>query len=460
MCAESKASTRVSDPLKIPGLDPNESRVLVVGLGKTGLSAIRFLRQIGVNVAVTDTRSDPPGLSEVRDSMADLPVFVGGFHSAALTEATHLLVSPGVSLKLPEIERSIRGGKYLLSDIDLFACYAEAPVVAITGSNGKSTVTSLLGLMAETAGKKVKVGGNLGTPALDLLVGDEPDLYVLELSSFQLERMELLRPAAAVVLNITPDHLDRYENIHAYAQEKQRIFNGQGVMVLNGDDELVRKMARTDRTCVYFGSSSKAFRFHTHPEASKEWIFRGNERLLECDQLKIRGHHNHSNALAAMALGEAVDLPIDAMLKALTLFPGLDHRMQWVDEIDGVQWINDSKATNTGACFAALEGLSDNIVLIAGGDGKGADFSDLAGIVSKKVRAAILIGKDAERLKKVLADKTHVIDAGNLDNAVAKAKTLSMPGDTVLLSPACASLDQFTSYQERGAKFVEAVRRK
>lgn len=441
------------------GLDPKNLHVVIVGLGKTGLSAARLLHKQGIDFVVTDSRINPPGLSELQIAMPDVQFFLGGFEEKVFSSATHLLVSPGVSPRIPEIEWARGLGKQVLSDIDIFACLAKAPIVAITGANGKSTVTTLVGLMAEKAGKQVRIGGNLGIPALDLLGNDEPDLYVLELSSFQLECTSLLKAAVATVLNISPDHFDRHNDLASYAKAKQRVFNGNGVMVLNGDDVVVREMASADRHCVFFGLSSEQFKYHLNWENGTGWLVIGKDRLITTDQLKICGSHNVSNALAALALGDSVGLPMEAMVKALQDFSGLDHRMQWVAEIDQVQWINDSKATNIGACRAALEGLPGTIILIAGGDAKGADFSDLVPIVEQKVRGAVLMGKDAKSLSETFAEKTKIVRSDDMQEAVNAAREIANPGDTVLLSPACASLDQFACYQERGEKFIQAVER-
>lgn len=440
-------------------LDRHSARVLIVGLGSTGLSVARFLSKQGVGFAVVDSREHPPGLAELAETLPDAPVFLGGFDQAAFAVATHLVVSPGIPLERPEIKRVQQAGMPMLSDIDLFACMAKAPVAAITGANGKSTVTTLLGLMAKTAGKRVKVGGNLGTPALDLLDDDEPDLYVLELSSFQLERTSLLEPFAAAVLNISPDHLDRYPDVIAYANEKRRIFAGSGIMVLNEDDELVAKMALADRQRLCF-----SLVYDKNPDYGvslidgAEWLMRRSEPLLRSEEVRIKGRHNIANALAALSLGDAMGLPLEPMLTTLRQFPGLEHRMQWVAERAGVSWINDSKATNVGACLAALKGLPGPLVLLAGGDGKGADFSVLAPVAAEKVRVAILMGKDADALQRALAPAVPVIKVNTMRQAVATARSVAKAGDTILLSPACASLDQYRDYQERGRVFMETVR--
>lgn len=442
------------------GMIPGESRVLVVGLGLTGLSVVRFLVSRDIQVAIVDSRDNPPCLDELREIDTDLPVFLGKFDPQAFKVATHLVVSPGVSLETDEIFQALESGLPLLSDIDLFATVVSAPIVGITGSNGKSTVTSLLGTMAKKAGWKVQVGGNLGVPALDLVMEDNAvDLYVLELSSFQLERTSLLHCAAATVLNISADHMDRHGDIETYSRAKQSIFSNCTVMVLNQDDPIVAAMAKKDQPIVRFGlNENESLDFSVREFNDGKWIVRRGNPLIRVDSIKIKGGHNQSNALAALALGQAIGLSMEPMLNGLKVFPGLAHRMQCVETINEVAWINDSKATNVGAAIAAMDGVPGKVVLIAGGDGKGADFSALKDVVIRKARAVVLIGKDAGFLYDLLKPVVTAVKARDLCQAVELSAGLACPGDTVLLSPACASLDQFRDYQERGAVFEKAVR--
>ena len=419
----------------------------------------RFLAGQGVPMAVADTREKPPGLAELSEVAPDAAVFLGGFDESLFAAATHLIVSPGIALDNPAVERARKLGMPVFGDVDLFACVAKAPVIAITGANGKSTVTTLVGQMAEGDGRKVKVGGNLGTPMLDLL-DTAAELYVLELSSFQTERASLLEPMAATVLNVSPDHMDRYASIEAYAEAKRRIFKGQGVMVLNADDALVSAMAEPGRRCVYFGLRPDAdVDYGVAIRDGEEWLMAHGEPLLPSREVRIKGRHNIANALASLALGELAGLSRSAMLEALRQFAGLEHRMQWVAEMGGVTWINDSKATNVGACIAALEGLDEKAVLIAGGDGKGADFSGLVPVAKNKLRAAVLMGRDAALLEQVLSPVVPALRVQNMKQAVEAAAKLAETGDTVLLAPACASLDQYKDYQERGRIFAECVQR-
>ncbi len=441
------------------GIEAHVSRVLIVGLGVTGLSVARFLHRNHIDFAVVDSRTSPPGLSDLQRISPDAPVFLGGYENQAFDVATHIVVSPGVPMSTPLIAKAIDAGVIAYSDIDLFACVVKGAVVGITGSNGKSTVTSLLGLMAQKAGLKAKTGGNLGPAALDLLDEDVPsDLYVLELSSFQLERTSLLKLAAATVLNISPDHMDRYPDIAAYMQAKQRIFADCKVMVRNIDDTLVADIPSQGLDVLTFSLNNSDVDFGVAMLNGEEWlVFRGKQ-LIRTDVFRIKGRHNLSNALAALALGHSVGLSETSMVAALQVFPGLPHRMQWVGEINGVVWINDSKATNMGACLAALNGLKGAVVLIAGGDGKGADFGPLRSAVKGKVRTLVLIGKDAPLLESLLSNDVACINARFLEQAVHIASEVAQVGDTVLLSPACASLDQFTDYQERGRVFESTVR--
>lgn len=434
------------------------STVLIVGLGKTGLSVARFLSDRGIRFAVNDTRELPPSLNEFREQFPDAAVFLGGFQDSAFGAASHLIVSPGVSLQEPLIQSARRRGIPVLGDLDLFASIARAPVIGITGSNGKSTVTTLVGLMGEADGRNTCVGGNLGTPMLDLL-DDQAELYVLELSSFQLESSHWLEPIAATVLNISPDHMDRYPDLDVYAGAKARIFQGQGLMVLNRDDAMVARMARADRPTAWFSLLDSQADYTLGSVEKVEWLMSQGEPVIPRDEVKLQGRHNLANALAAMALADAAGLSRSAQRSVLNRFTGLDHRMQWVGEFNQVDWINDSKATNVGACMAALAGLDKPVVLIAGGDGKGADFNILRPVVQDKVKALILMGKDASLMEAALGDLVSTVPVENMRQAVESAHRLARPGDVVLLAPACASLDQYKDYQHRGRMFADEVRK-
>lgn len=436
-------------------LDPATARVLVVGLGATGYSAAQFLQATPIRFAVIDSRSNPPLVESLRQQMPDVPLFCGGFDQAAFQVATHLLVSPGVSLDEKAIRMAIFKGVRIISDIDLFACATDKPIIAITGSNGKSTVTTMLGDMAKAAGLKTAIGGNLGTPALDLLQQDA-ELYVLELSSFQLERTTALNAAAATVLNVSPDHLDRHAGMDGYAREKQRIFRGEGVMVLNADDPMVMAMAQAHRLSFYF-SVQQAADFYIQQDGDRELLMFNREILMDARELPVEGLHNQANALAALALGHSIGLDMQAMCRALKQFKGLPHRMQRIAESEGVRWVDDSKATNIGACIAALQGYRRKVILLAGGDAKGADMQDLVPAIQAKAKAVILMGKDAGLIDHALQQTVPTYFADNMKQAVKIAAELAESGDSVLLSPACSSLDQYRSYAERGNRFAEAV---
>lgn len=438
----------------------NSNLKVIVGLGKTGMSCVRYLAKQGFDLVVVDSRLDPPGLEELRQNFPNVKVSLGGFDENILFKAEELIVSPGVSLSEPAIAECLKRGIKAVGDIELFARATKSPIVAITGSNGKSTVTSLVGAMAEEAGKKVGVGGNLGEPALDLLnLHQEADFYVLELSSFQLETTNSLMAKAAVILNISPDHMDRYQSVAEYLVAKQRIYSGCSVAVINRDDPLSYSNVELPQKVISFGASSPR---EGDFGIDSGYLMYGDKKLLSISELKIKGLHNSVNALAALALGAAINLPFPAMLQALRKFPGLPHRCQWVTKITDIDWYNDSKGTNVGATKSAIEGLGaeieGKIILIAGGIGKDADFSLLRDSVAKYVRAAILIGKDAPLIEGALAGTTKILHALSMADAVAICAKEALRGDAVLLSPACASFDMFNNFEQRGDVFIKEVK--
>lgn len=434
---------------------------IVVGLGKSGMSLVRHLARRGLPFAVVDTRANPPELASLQTEYPDVQVRCGELDVDFLCTASELLVSPGLPVSTPALQAAAARGVKLSGDIELFAREAKAPIVAITGSNAKSTVTTLVGEMAAAAGRKVAVGGNLGTPALDLLA-DDVELYVLELSSFQLETTEQPNAEVATCLNISEDHMDRYSGLPAYHQAKHRIFRGARQVVVNRDDRLSRPLVGEDVPTWTFGLGKPDFKgFGLFEERGEKYLAFQFEALMPVRELKIRGAHNQSNALAALALGHAVGLPFEPMLETLRRFAGLPHRCQWVGEHQAVSYYDDSKATNVGAALAAIEGLGADIdgklVLIAGGDGKGADFSGLRTPVSRYCRAVVLLGRDASRLAEALSDAAPLVHVASLEEAVQRAAEHAEAGDAVLLSPACASLDMFKNFEERGRLFAAAV---
>ncbi|NMY76221.1 UDP-N-acetylmuramoyl-L-alanine--D-glutamate ligase [Pseudomonas sp. WS 5071] len=434
---------------------------IVVGLGKSGMSLVRFLARQGVSFAVADTRENPPELATLRRDYPQVEVRCGELDVEFLCRADELYVSPGLALATPALQAAAARGVKLSGDIDLFARNAKAPIVAISGSNAKSTVTTLVGEMAAAAGKRVAVGGNLGMPALDLL-SDDVELYVMELSSFQLETTHQLGAEVATVLNVSEDHMDRYSGLPAYHLAKHRIFRGARQVVVNRQDALTRPLMSDGLPCWTFGLGAPDFKaFGLREENGEKYLAFEFQNLMPVRELKVRGAHNQANALAALALGHAVGLPFDAMLSSLRNFTGLEHRCQWVRELEGVSYYNDSKATNVGAALAAIDGLGmdmdGKLVLIAGGDGKGADFSGLRDSVTKYCRAVVLIGRDANLIADALGDAIPQVRAASLDEAIAQSRALAQSGDAVLLSPACASFDMFKNYEERGQLFARAV---
>lgn len=442
-----------------PNLAPLEagSRALVLGLGRTGLSCARYLRRRGLEVRVADTRSDPPGAASLREQVPDAELHTGAFDDGLLGGVAQVVISPGLSLGEPLAVEARRRGLPVNGDIELFAREARAPVAAITGTNGKSTVTSLLAHLACAAGRQALAGGNLGEPALDLLERPLPELYVLELSSFQLETTYSLQAATATVLNVTPDHLDRYASLGDYAAAKARIFDGCAVAVVNADDPLVREMPRPGQRVVTFSLRDPAADYFLARDPQPVLTVRGAP-LLPASAMRLQGEHNAANALAALAMCEALELPQAPVVAALATFGGLAHRAQWVADIAGVRFVNDSKGTNVGATVAAISGMTGSLVLIAGGDGKNQDFAELGPVCRGKVRHAVLIGRDAPQLEEALRDVCSTERAADMPGAVRAAHAVARAGETVLLSPACASLDMFRDYAHRGDEFAAAVR--
>ena len=435
---------------------------VVVGLGKTGLSAVQYLSAQGYRVAVNDTRLTPPNVAEIPEGV---DCHFGGLDQDLLCRAEEIILSPGISPNEPELQAAQRAGVSIIGDIQLLRRATNLPIVAITGSNAKSTVTTLVGDMARDAGKRVAVGGNLGTPALQLLDND-PELIVLELSSFQLETTSHLNAAVAVVLNMSEDHLDRHGNMLAYHQAKHRIFQGCQRYVINRDDPLTRPLISDDTPCVSFGLNAPDMQqFGVLRDADgTAWLARGRERLLKASLMKIKGNHNIANALSALALGEAVGLPLASMLETLQQFGGLPHRCQFVAEQAGVSFYNDSKGTNVGATLAAIEGLGaalapqqQRLVVILGGVGKGQDFTPLRAALSRYARAVVLIGEDADKIASAIGEQIAQVHAATLADAIAQTRVLAQAGDAVLFSPACASFDMFLNYEERGAQFTALV---
>lgn len=456
-------------------------KALVVGLGDTGMSCVRWLIGHGAQVRTTDTRATTPHAERLRTEYPELAMRLGGLDAADLDWAQMIVVSPGVPASTPEIAAAAAAGKDVVGDVELFARALAAAeytprVLAITGSNGKSTVTALTGHLCRTAGRHTVVAGNIGLPVLDALAeaedaGSWPEVWVLELSSFQLETTASLAPDAATVLNLSEDHMDRYAGMTDYAAAKARIFGPvtphaarsaphPRTQVLNRDDPMVMKMARPDWRLWTFGLSTglKSGEWGITERGREKWLAEGTKPLMPVTDLPIAGLHNAANALAALALCRAIDLPYPHLLEGLPTFEGLPHRVEKVAEIDGVSWYDDSKGTNVGATVAALNGFECPVVLIAGGDGKGQDFTPLGAAVDR-ARAVILIGRDAPIIEAAIGAAAPCLHAGSLEEAVSLARSQAQPGDAVLLSPACASFDMFRNYVHRAEVFVAAVNR-
>jgi UDP-N-acetylmuramoylalanine--D-glutamate ligase len=437
-----------------PGYDGQH--VLVVGLGASGTSALRYLARQGARLTVTDSRAAPAGIDTLRAEFPQVEFRLGGFSAPApMSQFAFAAVSPGVSLDEPFVRELAQARVEILGDIELFARAANAPVVGVTGSNGKSTVTTLVGEMARAAGLRVGVGGNLGTPALDLL-RDDAELYVLELSSFQLETTRSLRCRAATVLNLSQDHLDRHGTMEHYGAVKARIFLQSQVAVANREDAAA--LALAPASAVSFGANPPlAGHYGLILRDGETWLSCGDERLLAQRELRIFGLHNAANALAALALADAAGIPRAAQLATLRAFPGLPHRCEFIADVAGVQYFNDSKGTNVGSTLAALLGLPPAIVWLGGGQGKGQSFADLRPALAQKGRAAVLFGQDAAIIARDIDGALPVYREPDMRSALARARQLAQPGDRVLLSPACASFDQFKSYVDRGNQFRDAV---
>jgi len=448
---------------------------VVIGMGATGQSVVRFLLRTGFVPVVVDSRSQPPGLEAFRAEFPQVPVETGPLNPDTLLAASEIIASPGVALAEPALRVALEAGIPVVGDIELFARelnkLAQAPkLVAITGSNGKSTVTTLMGEMAEAAGVAVRVGGNIGVPVLDLLAQPLPQLFVLELSSFQLETTYSLAPSAATILNLSADHMDRYASLADYHRAKQRVYRQAQQLVINRADPLTRGPLARDTREWSFGLDQpdlQQFGVRSYADdgaqagapVSREWLVQGAHKLLPVDELAMVGRHNVANALAALALGNAVGLAMPAMLSVLRSFNGLPHRCERVLDLHGVTFVNDSKGTNVGATRAALDGLATGehkIVLIAGGDGKGADFAPLAQAAGT-LRALVTIGVDGPRIAAAFDGAVAQRSAQSMDEAVAGAYQLAQPGDFVLLSPACASFDMYRNFEARGDDFRRAA---
>lgn len=438
---------------------PSKADNLVFGLGATGMSVARYLTRNGIGAVFVDSRSKPPGLDELHEILPDADIVLGKNADVGLANINRIIASPGVADSEPLLECARKAGIDIVSDIELFAEQARAPIVAVTGSNGKSTATTLIALMCDAAGKMALAGANLGAPALDLLREGTPDFYVLELSSFQLQRTNTLPALVAVLLNVTADHLDWHGSEKNYRNAKYRIFqNAESAVINRADADIAKNVGHLGRVVTFGADEPQDGHYGLIENEGVVFLARGDRLLIATSDLALVGRHNQLNALASLAAGELMGLELPAMLQVLAEFPGLAHRMQSVARKGGIDFINDSKATNIGAAVASIESVDGIIVLIAGGKAKGGDFDELSAALGDRLRAAVLIGTDADQIADALAELAPVFVATDMDDAVRRAAKHAEPGDTVLLAPACASTDQFSDYIARGEAFSEAVR--
>ncbi len=426
---------------------------LVIGLGLSGYSAAAYLLSHGYQCRVQDSRDLPPYRQQLTERFADVQISSVPLDAELIGWADALVVSPGVSIHSPQIQQAADLGKSIIGDIELFAQAVDSPVIAVTGSNGKSTVTTLLGEMIRAEGKRVAVGGNIGIPALDLL-DDDVEFYLLELSSYQLETTRSLKPVAATVLNLSEDHLDRYHSYADYVQAKLHIYDAAKICVSNLDDEATRHS--TSDICFSVTDTDADFGLM---EDHGFWLAYHGVRWINVSDLKVSGQHNWANCLAAMALAVSLGISKEVIIDALKCFTGIPHRSQWVAEINGVEWINDSKATNVGAAKASIEGRGRPVILIAGGQSKAADMSVLNPVLRNSVKYVLLMGEDADHIQQVWQGSTEIRRVMHMQQAVEEAQRLAEPGDCVLLAPACASFDMYPKFEARGDDFSERVRR-
>jgi len=439
---------------------------VIVGLGATGLSCVKYFAAMGEKVKVVDSRDEPPGLAALKERYPDVEYELGDFNLETFLTAKELVVSPGLSIRSPEIVAAKQAGVPITGDIDIFSKQAASPIIAVTGSNGKSTVVAILAEILRKAGKNFGLGGNLDgdnfKPALDLILEGEKELYLLELSSFQLETTESLGAAVATILNLSADHMDRYDGIDDYHRAKQRVFSGCKQVVINRDVRESYPLEENDAAVWDFGFGQPGLNgLGLLQEGEDQYLVHQLEKIVSVNELKVFGQHNISNVLAAVALAMAIDIDMDAIKASIIEFCGLQHRCQWVATIDGVDFYNDSKGTNVGATLAAIEGLgehiSGHIVLIAGGIAKGADFAALVPAINKWGKMMVLIGQDAAEIASYFDTETQTYFASDMQDAVRVAMGYSTAGDAVLLSPACASFDMFENFQDRGFAFMKSV---
>ena len=442
-------------------LHGNPGHAAVIGLGRSGLATAIFLNNKGLDVDVYDSSSSPAFSEQLQQLAPDVRIIRGSLAVDHWRDDSLLVVSPGVPLTHPDLSPLLAQGVRPVGDVELFAQCVQAPVIAITGSNGKSTVTALLGEILKHAGLKVAVGGNIGVPVLELLVNenDENEIYVLELSSFQLETTWSLNAVVATVLNIVADHMDRYNDINDYIKSKAKVFSGSGKVLLNIDDPYTPQLMQGNREHLFFGlgAPGREQDYGLSDCDGDRFLCRGKTQLMRADAVRLAGQHNLLNVLAAWALANSVGVADILIKEAVASFQGLPHRMEWLGELHGVEWINDSKGTNVGATVAAIHGLNRPVVLIAGGIAKAADFTPLLKVAESHVKAVILFGRDAKKIADVLSVAVPVSQVSDMHDAVTMAAEIAQDGDTVLLSPACASFDMYRNFEHRGDEFRRCV---
>ena len=440
-------------------LNQHQSAV-VVGLGLTGFSCARYLLSRGLQVTVTDDRQETNYSEQLAQEYPQVVLHMGELNQQVLNESGLIVVSPGVPLNTPALLEASQNGAMLVGDIELFVQENQAPVIAITGSNGKSSVTALVGEICQQAGLRTLVAGNIGVPVLDSLTeGEHYDVCALELSSFQLEATDAVNASAAVILNISDDHMDRYDSIGDYLLAKLRIFKGAERIIVYRHDDLLKQVSLPSERLITYGldEPKSKYDFGVKKIANMEWLVQGEERLMKLRDIPLTGKHNVANVLAAFALTKQMNLDKENVLQAIKSFKGLPHRTELVRELNGVKWVNDSKATNIGATIAAIQGIDESIILLAGGQGKDADFTELADVLPGKVKYVILFGQDAQKIDDAIGTNVETYRVENMSEAVSKAHQLAEPTDVVLLSPACASFDMYSGFTARGDDFRQQV---
>jgi UDP-N-acetylmuramoylalanine--D-glutamate ligase len=443
-------------------------KIVVLGAGLTGLSCVRYLKENGLTCSVNDSRDNAVNVETFKQEFSTVSLVLGSWDKNLIASADILLVSPGIDTSIADIADQINKNCVVAGDVELYCQNSTTPILAVTGSNGKSTVVSLLAFIGKELGKKVELGGNIGVLVLDQ-IEKTLDCLVLELSSFQLETLRSMNALAATVINVSDDHLDRHKTLENYVAIKQGIYNQCQTAVINRDDVnthlTVKNVTGTHNKIISFGAGVAAEgHFGIEVIKAKAQLMFGSAPLIAVDELPITGLHNALNCLAVLALGYSAGWSISEMLVPLVKFKGLAHRCQLISKYKNVQWINDSKATNVGATLAAIDGLAammsanNNLYIIVGGDGKGADFSPLQTVISKHVAQVFTLGKDGHSLA-MLADKAETKNSKvtSIEEAINTLGHIVKSGDIVLLSPACASIDMFKNFAERGDVFVKAV---